>query len=214
VTPGDAYRGYVDALGAGDRHQAFAAVEAAVDAGLDLRTIYLEVFQPALGEVGRWWEEGTFTVAQEHLATAITQTAMGRLAGHFFFKAPTGGPSLLGACVGTERHALGLRMICDLLEVEGWTTTYLGSTVPSEDLVRLILDRRPQVVALSAALAPHLLPLRATLEALRSQVRPCPLLIVGGRAFGGDAERARTVGADLTAADAAEAVVRLKERLA
>lgn len=214
MTGREVFQGYVDALAAGDRHRAFAVVEAAVAAGLDLRTIYLEVFQPALGEVGHWWEEGTFTVAQEHLATAITQTAMGRLAGDLFFKAPTGGPSLLGACVGTERHALGLRMICDLLELEGWTTTYLGSTVPSEDLVRLILDRPPQVVALSVALTPHLLPLRATIEALRSRAQTCPLLIVGGRAFGGDAALARRVGADLTAADAAEAVVRLKERLA
>lgn len=70
----DALDGYVDALVAGDRRRAFTVVETALRDGLTLRELYLSVFQPALREIGRRWEVGALTVAQEHLATAITPT--------------------------------------------------------------------------------------------------------------------------------------------
>ena len=64
--------------------------------------------------------------------------------------------TLIAACVDTERHEVGLRMLCDLLDREGWHTTYLGATVPVESLVAMVQRGRPTVVALSTALSPHL----------------------------------------------------------
>ena len=72
---------YLEALRAGDRRRAFGVVDGARAAGLDLGAIYMEVFQPALREIGRLWQENAITVADEHLATAITQAAMARLYG-------------------------------------------------------------------------------------------------------------------------------------
>ena len=106
-------------------------------------------------------------------------------------------------------------MICDLLELEGWDTVFLGATVPTEDLVEMVRSRKPDVVALSASLAPHLPRVRETIRAIRAAApdEP-PLIAVGGRPFAEDPELAQRVGADLTARDAAEAARRLKERFA
>ena len=205
---------YLAAIVAGDRHRAMAAVESARAAGLGLRETYLEVLQPAQREVGRLWSAGTVTVAQEHLATAITQSVMSHLASDVFAAAPGNGPSLVAACVGPERHELGLRMLSDLLELEGWTTTYLGATVPGSDLVRMVESRAPAVVALSVTLPPHLLALRDVVDRLRAGPRP-PLVMVGGSAFlGGDTDLPKKIGADLTASDAGGAVDLLKQRVA
>jgi MerR family transcriptional regulator, light-induced transcriptional regulator len=204
--------GYVDAVVAGDRHRAFAEVENALRDGLSLRVLYLEVFQPALREVGRRWETGALSVAQEHLATAITQTAMSRLAAELFRRAPAGGPSVRAACVETERHDVGLRMLCDLLELEGWTTRFLGSTVPPPDLVRMAQEMHPDVIALSASLPPSLMAVRTLTSELRRLGPPAPLILVGGRPFLGHPELAAKIGADLTAQDAGEAVDHLKRR--
>jgi methanogenic corrinoid protein MtbC1 len=187
-----------------------ATVEGARKGGLDMRAIYLGVLQPALREVGRRWETGAMTVAQEHLATAITQTAMSRMAGEHF-RDTEGGPVLLAACVDAERHALGLRMLCDLLELEGWTSLYLGPTVPAADLARMVAERRPQAVALSVSLPPHLLSARDAVAAIRATGAPQPVVMVGGRAVPGPEVAAR-LGADLTAADAGEAVALLQRR--
>jgi methanogenic corrinoid protein MtbC1 len=200
---------YIAGLVAGDRRRAMAVVEAGRAAGLGLRDIYLSVLQPALREVGRLWETGAMTVAQEHLATAITQTIMSRLAGEHF-RDNDGGPMLIAACVDSERHAVGLRMICDLLELEGWNPVYLGASVPTPDLVRMVGERRPRAVALSVSLPPHLLPTQAAIGAVRALGAPQPIVVLGGRAVH-DAALAQRLGADFTATDAGEAVDRLRQ---
>ena len=205
---------YLDAVRRGDRRGAFAVVDDARAAGLDLRTLYLAVFQPALREIGRLWQENAITVADEHLATAITQAAMGRLYDDAFAWGAEGGPTLIAACADVERHEIGLRMLCDLLELEGWRTTYLGATVPIESLAAMVRERKPDAVALSVALAPHLPRLRETIAAVREAAgdRP-PVILVGGRPFLADPSLAERLGADLTAGDAQEAVAALRARV-
>jgi methanogenic corrinoid protein MtbC1 len=209
----EALAAYVDALVAGDRRRAFAVVEAALRDSLTLRDVYLSVFQPALREIGRRWETGALTVAQEHLATGITQTAMSRLAGELFRQAPAGGPTLLGACAETERHDVGLRMVCDLLELEGWTTHFLGATVPAADVLRMARELKPDVVAISASLPPSLMAVRPLATELRALGPPAPLILVGGRPFLGRPSLAAKMGADLTAENAGDAVDQLKRRM-
>ncbi len=208
-------RGYLDAVLAGDRRRAFASVDVARGAGMEHRELYLEVFQPALREVGRLWQENRITVADEHLATAITQAAMARLYDDLFTVGRAEGPLLVAACADAERHELGLRMICDLLELEGWDTVFLGATTPIESLVEMVAARRPEVVALSASITPHLVRVREAIRALRERLDgEAPLVVVGGRVFMEDPALAGRVGADLTARDAAEAVELLQERFA
>lgn len=206
---------YVAAVLAGSRERARAVVQEARGGGTEIRTLYLELFQPALREVGRLWEENRITVAEEHLATAITQGLMAQLYGELFFEARSSGRSAIAACVDAERHEVGLRMVCDLLEIEGWDTTYLGATVPAESLVALVAARRPDVVALSISLAHHASRLRATIGALRERMGDAtPLVIVGGRPFLADPSLREGVGADMVALDAGEAVQRLGEHFA
>ena len=215
MTGGEAYGAYLGAIRAGDRRAAFAAIDQAVEAGVPLRALYLEVFQPALREIGRLWQENRITVADEHLATAITQAAMARLYDRLFSAARSDGRLLVAACADLERHEVGLRMICDILEMDGWDTVFLGATVPVEDLVDMVRRRRPDVVALSASIAPHLSRVREAIRAIREEApEPPPVIAVGGRPFLEDPELAVRLGADLTARDAAEAAERLKERFA
>ena len=79
MTAEEARGEFLEAVLAGSRRTAFGVVDRALEAGLELRGLYLDVFQPALRDVGRLWQENRITVADEHLATAITQAAMGRL---------------------------------------------------------------------------------------------------------------------------------------
>ena len=207
---------YLRALRDGDRRAAFRVIDGAREAGLDLGAIYMGVFQPALREIGRLWQENAITVADEHLATAITQAAMARLYEQVATWDGTARRSLVAACVDTERHEVGLRMLCDLLECEGWDTTYLGATVPVESLLGMVQQRRPDVLALSAALPPHLPRLRDTIRAVRDALGAAgttgaPLIVVGGRPFVEDPSLGARLGADLTAPDAATAVRMLRE---
>jgi methanogenic corrinoid protein MtbC1 len=198
---------YLGAIREGDRRRAFEIIDNARSSGLDLGTLYVGVFQPALREIGRLWQENQISVADEHLATAITQAAMARAYEGAFTWRSTEGRTLVAACVDIERHEVGLRMLCDLLDLEGWHTTYLGATVPVESLVAMVQRRRPDVLALSVALSPHLPRLRAVIDAVKQALGDDrPLIIVGGRPFLEDPALAERVGADLTATTAVDAV--------
>jgi len=206
---------FLDALLRGDRRVANRLVDSALDTNPDLRSLYLEILQPAMREVGRLWQENVISVADEHLATAIAQAAMGRAFERAYVWHERRTPTLIAACAEDERHQMGLRMLCDLLELEGWDTTYLGASVPVESLVDIVVKRKPDVVAVSATTAPHLPPVRSAIAAIRgSGVSPMPLIIVGGRALGDNEELAKRLGADLTAPDAADAVRVLREQFA
>jgi methanogenic corrinoid protein MtbC1 len=206
---------FLAALIKGDRRAAEHLIDRALDRNKDLRSLYLEVLQPAMWEVGRLWQENQISVADEHLATAITQAAMGRAFERVYQWRDQRTPTLIAACADDERHQMGLRMLCDLLELEGWDTVYLGASVPVESLVSMVEKRKPNVVALSATIAPHLPRIRSAIEAIRaSNASPMPLIMVGGRAIGGDELLARRMGADFTAGDASNAVQLLQSRFA
>jgi len=212
MTIEEAYQDYLAAVKAGDRRRAMLAVDRGRAAGFDLPTLYLEVFQPTLREIGRLWQENRLTVAEEHLATAITQSAMLRLYGELEIPQSTG-PALIAACAETERHEIGLRMLCDFMDLAGWKTVFLGASVPAESLVQMIRERQPDVVALSASIAPHLPQLRTTISAVRGAAGgKQPLVLVGGRPFLDQPGLVESVGADLVANDAAEAAALLRER--
>lgn len=207
------YDRFLDALVHGDRRAADGVIDRVLDRGDGLHGLYLEVVQPAMREIGRLWQENELTVAEEHLATAITQSAMGRAFERVYRWHESRNPSLIAACVDDERHQVGLRMLCDLLELEGWDTAYLGASVPIESLVAMVEKRRPNVVALSVTIAPNLPRLRSAIEAIRrTPVAEQPLIIAGGRAIAGDPDLASRLGADITAGDAGEAVEMLRER--
>jgi MerR family transcriptional regulator, light-induced transcriptional regulator len=210
----DTLHEYLAAVRGGDRRRAMDVVMNAQRQGADLARLYMEVFQPALREVGRLWERNELSVAEEHLATAITQAIMARL----YTEAPLPrerGLSLVAACAEYERHEVGLRMLCDFLDLEGWTTTFLGASVPTNSLARMVCERSPNVLAMSASLAPHVPQLRQTIRAVKEACgdKP-PVVLVGGRVFHDTPELAYAIGADYTARDATEAVSILKERFA
>ena len=58
-------------------------------------------------------------------------------------------------------------MLCDFMDMEGWSTTFLGAAVPRGSLARLVCEKAPDVLALSASISPHLTAMRATISEVR-----------------------------------------------
>jgi len=196
---------YVDALVAGDLASAERLIE---DSGTDVRTLYLEVLQPALYEIGRRWEEAEISVAQEHLATATTQSLMARLAERFDGDAPRRGRRVLVACAEGELHSIGVRMVADFLDADGWDVLFVGALSPPTAVAELAAAQGVDVVALSAALAQRVPEIVRAVDALRA-LEKAPVIAVGGQAFGGDTDVAIRTGADIYAPDAAAFVQEL-----
>lgn len=202
----DLAREYLDALLIGDRRQASQVVMNAVERGIPIRDIYLHVFQRSQYEIGRLWQSNQITVGQEHLCTAATQLIMSQLY-PLIFGAERKNRRVVAACIGGDLHEIGVRMVADFFEMDGWDTFYLGADVPSASIVQSVIDRHADVLAISATLLTHVGSVAELIAAVRSKPGCEELIIlVGGHPFNVVTDLWREVGADGHALDAVRAV--------
>lgn len=202
---------YLHALLDRNAPRARELVDAVLAAGVPVEDLYAEVLAPALREVGHLWALDELNVAQEHYATSVTQALIATLAA----EAPAPhGQGRLAVVTNTpdELHLLGVQMVADLLQREGWEVVNLGAATPAADLIELVEAEVPDLVALSASTAGRLPGVADALRAL-SALDPRPLVAVGGSLFNGAAaEFAREHGADLVLTDPRDLLVEVRER--
>lgn len=190
---------YLTALLRGGRRDALQIVLTALDGGASLRDVYRHVFEPVQHEIGRLWQLNQISVAQEHFCTAATQQVMTQLYGRIF-GGERRGKRAVAMCVGGELHEVGLRIITDLLELDGWQTWYLGASVPPATAVQFCVDHGADVLLVSVTLPPHLPGVSEVVRLFRTRPELAGArVIVGGRAFRNAPGLWRTIGADGTA---------------
>jgi len=200
----DLQKAYQNALLAYERQEAAQLVAEAVDGGVALRDIYLRVFSPTQYAIGDLWQRGDLSVAQEHFCTNATQTIIAGLY-PMMFGDSQGGPRLAALGLEDDLHELGLRMLTDLFEMDGWDTTYLGPRTPSQELTRQLHGLAPDVVAIGVTMPRTLARAGALLTAVRQAV-PEARLFLGGYACQHVPEAWRDLGADAGGNDAVEAI--------
>jgi MerR family transcriptional regulator, light-induced transcriptional regulator len=197
-------RQYVDLLRHAERQAAIDLVLRAADEH-PVEHIYTRLLQEAQYEVGRLWEANEISVAQEHYTTAVTQLIMSLLYPRICATPKTRG-AFIGVCVESELHEVGIRMVCDLFELRGWQSFYLGSSMPPAELLRFIEQKRPDVIGISAIYDGNVQSARQLIAQLRSIGASGVTILAGGRPFLRQPELWREIGADGTAADAAASV--------
>jgi excisionase family DNA binding protein len=197
---------------AGDGRGAWAVVEAALAAGTQLDSLYLDVLAPAMRSIGDRWERGEVDVALEHRASGIAVRIVGRLGPRFVRRGRTRGAVVLGAPPG-DHHALSAALVADLLRSAGWEVHDLGADVPSADFAE-VARAVPRLAAVGVSVMARscLEAARVTVARLRAAVPASVPVLVGGHAVAGEAE-AVALGADGWAEDGRGAVG-LLDRLA
>jgi methanogenic corrinoid protein MtbC1 len=171
---------YVDELIAGEAREAQRIVAEAVRLAPAAR-VYQGLLVEGLYEVGRRWERGEVTIAEEHLAAGISEFVLPQVAFHLP-RAPRRRRTAIVACAPGELHAIGSRVVGDFLEAAGWDVLQLGALTPVGALCELTVARRADVVALSASTPARLAEVHDALARLRTVPRP-PFVAVGGQAF-------------------------------
>jgi len=205
-------REYIDALMNGERHVASQKILHAIDKGVAIKDIYLHVFQPAQYEVGRLWQLNELTVAQEHYCTAATQLIMSQLYPHIL-TSPKGAHTLVSTCVAGDLHEIGLRMVTDFFEMDGWNTFYLGANMPAQAVIETLAQRKAHMLCISTATSSHLGSIGELIQKVRADAACRGVkILVGGSPFQVAPELWRTMNSDGCAADA-QAAIRLANQL-
>jgi methanogenic corrinoid protein MtbC1 len=188
------------------RRAATAKIHAAVERGVPVVEIYLDVLTPVLHELGRLWHLNKITVGHEHYCTAVVQMVMAQLFPHIFDGSPKKG-RLVATCVAGELHEVGARMVSDLFEMNGWDTVFLGADVPKESVINTLIEHDAHILAISVTLGSHLGEVSEMIEAVRASL-PCARIkiLVGGAPFNVDHTLWQRLGADGWAPDGQNAL--------
>ncbi len=175
------YQDYLKALLAGRRKQCRDVVQRMLDANIELKTLFIALFQRSMYEVGELWENNRITVANEHLATSITENLL-NLVYPALFAADHKGKKAVISCSANEFHQIGGKIVADIFELNGWDGHFLGANMPHEDLSRFIQEVEPDVVGLSLSIIANLDNLTRGIEVVKTDFPNIDLLI-GGQAF-------------------------------
>jgi methanogenic corrinoid protein MtbC1 len=199
-------RDYFDRLLKRDLAGAGRCIAAARDS-MPLAEVYTDIIQGVMYQVGEEWLHNRITVAQEHYVTAATQMVLTEFYPQLLER-PKNGRRVIIACIGSELHELGARMVSDLFEDAGWDSIFLGAAVPEEALLATIGAEKPEVCALSVALQQGVAECAALVAKIRKSY-PQVMIAVGGHAFVNLTSAADFVGADFLSTSVTELLEQL-----
>lgn len=175
-------------------------VQDLLEGNMPLARIHERVIAPAMNEIGRMWQLQEATIADEHYCTASTLAIMARLRGQLQPK-PSNGLLAITCSSGGDLHELGIRMVSDLFELDGWRVECLGANMPADE-VALAAGPQPHrgpanLVAISAGTPLAMRSVARLVQSLRATPHGQRMAVmVGGLPFHLADGLWRTVGAD------------------
>ena len=107
--------------------------------------------------------------------------------------------------MGNELHEIGMRMVADFFELDGWDTYYLGANTAPENILEALALNNADVLAVSVTMVAHLSLLENVIKAVRA-VNSAVKILTGGYPFNIDPNLWRKIGADGFARDAESAI--------
>jgi excisionase family DNA binding protein len=179
---------------AGDTEGSWRVVEEAMVSGMTPADAYVEILGPALHAIGSAWRGGELGIDQEHLASSVATSIVGRL-GPRFVRRGRGRGTVLVVMPPGERHGLGAAMVSDILRGDGYPVLNLGPDTPPGSLTAAMgaCDDLIGVVVSVADVAR--LPAARRLISAAHRHDPGSVLVAGGFAVTDEAT-ARSLGAD------------------
>ena len=184
---------------AGDVAGSWQVVEAAMAAGVEPADVYVDILGPAMHRIGDGWQRGELGIDQEHLATSVALSIVGRMGSRFQRPGRRLGTVLVAMPTG-ERHMLGAAMLADILALSGYEVLNLGADTPPASLARAVAAHDDLRAVIVTVVDSTRLAAAAKLIAAVRRIDGKPLVIAGGFAVP-DAATARSIGADAWGAD-------------
>jgi len=200
-------KAYLEALRNGSGRMADQVVEQGLGQDLSANQIYLDIFQPVAYEIGSLWQRNLFTVAQEHLATAIIERQMDQMH-NYFQPVQNRKRTLVLGSIANELHKLGVRMVADFFEQDGWDVYFLGATTPVEAFVGMAREVHADLIGISSQMVFNVPQIRDVVQELDRRGMTGLPVIVGGLPFTQQPDMFHALNVHLSAANAAQAVER------
>ena len=174
------------------------------DEGREVLDLIQNEIVPALNTVGEGYEKHTVYLPGLLMSAEAAKSSFEVIKAHSPTDAKgTRGVRIVIATVKGDIHDIGKNIVRMMLENYGFDVTDLGKDVSPETVVRVAIEKRADIVGLSALMTTTVPAMEQTVKLLKEKCPECRTL-VGGAVL--NAEYAERIGADKYAKDAMEAV--------
>lgn len=179
----------------GQRQAALNVVEEALCTGHSHVDIYVNVFTDSLYRVGELWELNKISVAQEHIATSITQYAIAAIYPRLVPAAVHRGNMVVTGVAG-ELHQIGANLVADAMEASGWTVRFLGTNLPHSSVLATVEEISADILCISTTIVANLPSVADLVRTVRSKLNErAPQVVLGGAAYRVATQFAPDIGA-------------------
>jgi MerR family transcriptional regulator, light-induced transcriptional regulator len=197
---------FLAAILSGKRKAALTIVEEALRAGHSHVDIYADVFTEALHRVGELWEMNKISVAQEHIATSITQYAIAAIYPTLVPAAVHRGNMVVTGVAG-ELHQIGANLVADAMEASGWKVRFLGTNLPPSSVLATVEEISADVLCISTTIVANLPSVVDLVRTVRGKLKGfAPEIVLGGGAYRVATRFARDIGATGVVTDLRQAL--------
>ena len=141
-----------------------------------------ELVVPLLDLVGDRWRAGTLRPVHGHLASTVVRRALERVTEAA--ASPLASRHLLVATPAGQTHELGALLSAATAAAEGWRVTYLGASVPADDIAEAVTEVGARAVALSLVYPAGDPLVEDELRRLGERLHDGAVILAGGRAAG------------------------------
>lgn len=190
-----------------DLRKAGIVVSRALDSGVAVETLLLDLLSPTARRLGEMWVEDELTFTDVTVGLCTLQNLLRSVtAGEAEPHTLVDGRVLVAATPG-EQHTFGVLMLETMFRRAGWDTVGMP-LAEARDICAAVGRRDFAIAGFSLAREEALDDLAELIDEVRAASRNTRLkVMVGGRVFNDDPALVRQVGADLTARDAREALI-------
>lgn len=115
-----------------------------------IETVTKKLLLPMLEKLGRRWESGEGTIAEEHFFGVYLRNKLGARFHHK--KRLENAPTFVTACIPGERHEIGLLLFALSAYDNGYRCILLGADIPLAELPKAVTQSGSNGIVLSASL--------------------------------------------------------------
>lgn len=193
-----------------EAHALMGQVDGFIARGASVEAILVDLLAPAARQLGLWWEEDSCDFVDVTMGLWRLQQIVYELSARSPGKAPIFGQSrkaVFSVFPGSD-HSFGTVIVEECFRREGWQTSLLTSAT-DQQLINMVAEQHYDVIGLTITRDDEMANAPSLIGRIRSRSRnPMLGVIVGGRIFTQSPELAMQIGADATATDAEQAVIR------
>lgn len=146
---------------------------------LELKIILNDLLTNILYSIGRLWENGEISEADEHYSTNSVRKVL-----HFInieYSTNLKKKKAVSFVASKDKHTIGMEVVNTVLELNNIETIYLGNDLDIGNIEKIITESKPDYIFISVTLSTYLNNVNILLQKLEKITDDKTLIFVGGQ---------------------------------